>query len=669
VIQSVKKKRVLHSLVFAAASLAASRAYATLYQDITANNATIDSSGDVVESGVTYQVEYKPTPPSSNIIGPWISTNGGFSSNDAFGYEIQASIGEDSSTDKVDTRVSHADDSSGLGFDAPKYLGFAVNIPQAGFSPPTVASEGVGLAGVQIAQWWQGSPYSPPLALDIMSGETNGMVNYALMVHNDTTGGNPSSVPVTIGTGTIAFDAWNTFVVMTDMDYNGAGQVELWQNGNLLINWTGAVGYNPSTIPYNPPTGLSDPNQKFDVFLGPYRPTQETQQEEFFDEARWANTYADAVPIPQAEVVLSSSSALTVPTDGDIGGSLSSGLSFSGGLLSVTSSFTSGRAITVASSGGTVNVAPGTTFGIGNSLTWSGGTLNVTNTGTMSIAQTSGTVSVSSGSVLNVAAGSQVVVGGSVDPFTDSINSSNHVAIVNNGTFTVAGVKSTIAGITGAGSLVIGNGTTANTLKLADNGGVSTVDSLSILGSSDLDIGNNAMIVDYGSGPDPIASIAAWIKNGFDRLSGPAIISSDMTTDDAVSGLSYGIGYADGADGVVAGLSSGEIEIMYTLLGDANLDGTVNGEDFSLFSHNLGQSGMMWDDGDFNFDGTVNGEDFSLFSHNLGQTASLADQAGVLDAANGISLANVPEPASAGALTMAMLGLFARRRRRGNQGQ
>ena len=184
----MKRSLILRSFALAAVNLAASRAYATLFQDITANNATLDGSNDVVENGITYLTVYKPVPPTSNVIGPWISTNGGFWSNDAFGYQLQPSpSGDTSSTDKVDTRVSHADDSSGLGFDAPKYLGFAVNIPQANFSPPTVAATGVGEAGVQIAQWWQGSPYSPPLALDIMPGETDGMVNYALMVHNDTT--------------------------------------------------------------------------------------------------------------------------------------------------------------------------------------------------------------------------------------------------------------------------------------------------------------------------------------------------------------------------------------------------------------------------------------------------------------------------------------------------
>ena len=155
--------------------------------------------------------------------------------------------------------------------------------------------------------------------------------------------------------------------------------------------------------------------------------------------------------------------------------------------------------------------------------------------------------------------------------------------------------------------------------------------SLSITGNGTLDIGNNRIIIDYSSpATDPIASIAAWIKNGFYDLAGPQIISSDIAADDAASGLSYGIGYADGADGVVAGLPSGEIEIMFTLLGDANLDGTVNSEDFTPFSANVGKNGS-WDDGDFNYDGTVNSEDFTPFSANLGQSATLAAAAGALE--------------------------------------
>jgi hypothetical protein len=182
-------------------------------------------------------------------------------------------------------------------------------------------------------------------------------------------------------------------------------------------------------------------------------------------------------------------------------------------------------------------------------------------------------------------------------------------------------------------------------------------------GTGTLDIGNNRVIIDYSSpATDPIASIATWIKNGFYSLSGPQIVSSDIAADDTASGLSYGIGYADGADHTVAGLPSGEIEIMFTLLGDANLDGTVNAEDFTPFSQHLGESGM-WDGGDFNYDGTVNAEDFTPFSHNLGQPATLAAAAGVLESADDISPANVPEPASVGIMMIAGLGILRRWRR------
>ena len=217
--------------------------------------------------------------------------------------------------------------------------------------------------------------------------------------------------------------------------------------------------------------------------------------------------------------------------------------------------------------------------------------------------------------------------------------------------------------VTGTGTLTIGNGSTATDLQIIPFSSPSTQSSLIIFAGSTLDITNNTFFIDYPSGHDPISSIEQWIKNGFDNLPGPAIISSSITTDDSTSGFSYGIGYADSADpNNPANLPSDTIEIKYTLLGDANLDGTVNAEDFTPLSHNLSESGAVWDQGDFNYDGTVNSEDFTPFSHNINQSAVLASG---LDLANGISLTNVPEPASAGILLMAGFG-FLRRRRRQN---
>ena len=251
---------------------------------------------------------------------------------------------------------------------------------------------------------------------------------------------------------------------------------------------------------------------------------------------------------------------------------------------------------------------------------------------------------------------------GLADGTISSANAASY-PINNDGLLTIYSNLTTGA-ITGGALVTVGNNGTSAKLTLAQNSGISTISSLTIGSGSTLDIANNRILINYGSGSDPIASIATWIANGYDGLSGPQIISSSIATADAVSGNSYGIGYADSADpGNPANLPSGTIEIMFTLMGDANLDGVVNAEDFTLFSQNSGHADMPWDDGDFNYDGSVNAEDFTLFAHNLGQSAVLASQAGDLEIANGVSLAGVPEPTTAGMIAISGSAILSRRRR------
>lgn len=246
----------------------------------------------------------------------------------------------------------------------------------------------------------------------------------------------------------------------------------------------------------------------------------------------------------------------------------------------------------------------------------------------------------------------------------------NDNTVINNSALQV-NATATAQTVTGSGTLTIGSNAVSGTLHLAQNGGISQQSSLVINPGSALDIGNNVFIINYGSGPDPISSIAGYIQSGFNGGSwnGPGIISVNAQANSA----SYGIGYADAADpNNPANLSSGQIEIMYTLLGDANLDGKVNGDDFTILATDFNQSVTNgWDEGDFNYDGSVNGADFVLLAENFNQSAtqsavSAADLA-TLDAfaaANGISLANVPEPVSGGIAVVAGLGMLMRRSRR-----
>jgi PEP-CTERM motif len=271
----------------------------------------------------------------------------------------------------------------------------------------------------------------------------------------------------------------------------------------------------------------------------------------------------------------------------------------------------------------------------------------------------------------NVAANSTLNI---ADPIT--INSG--VTLTQTGSGTV--LYTSVVNVQSNASIDIADSTHASTLNLATNATaivaapVLEVDNLSNLGTVNLK--NNEMIINYGSGADPISSIVAEIKSGY---AGGAWTGAGITSTNAQSNSSYGIGYADAADpNNPAGLASGQIEIMYTLLGDANLDHKVNGDDFTLLATNFNDSVTNgWDKGDFNYSGTVNGDDFVLLADNFNQFASqssvgAADLAALnsFAVANGISLNNassVPEPASLGLLTFGAFGLLARtRRRRGN---
>jgi autotransporter-associated beta strand protein len=241
-----------------------------------------------------------------------------------------------------------------------------------------------------------------------------------------------------------------------------------------------------------------------------------------------------------------------------------------------------------------------------------------------------------------------------------------------------------VAGATGAlpanSALTISN---VSLVQIANTGSanVQTLGSLSIDPTSKLDLTNNHMYIVYGGGSDPMTTIYGYLKSGFNNGAWngtTGIISSTAQT--ATNGLHYGIGWADGNDGThkVSNtlLSSGEILLKYTLLGDANLDGSVNGTDFSTLAANFGLGVTNWDLGNFLYGSSVNGSDFSALAANFGQGDNGADVSvspadiAALDAfaaANGLpspTIAAVPEPATLGILALGAGGLAVRRRRK-----
>jgi autotransporter-associated beta strand protein len=327
----------------------------------------------------------------------------------------------------------------------------------------------------------------------------------------------------------------------------------------------------------------------------------------------------------------------------NFGGSISLG-----GASANSSTFNS--AISLAKSINLTSAAGGA-VGFTGAITGSGG-ITASGTGTVSLSGANGY-----GGTTNVSAGTSLVIAAA-----GALPSGS--TILNNGSLAIYG--NSIAGnISGTGTLSIG-GTSPVLLQLAVGSGVSSQNALNIASGSTLDLTNNHLIINYGNGADPIATLAGYLDTGF---AGGAWNGAGISSSAVEFNSGYGLGYADGADGVVAGLLPGQIEVKYTLYGDANLDGSVNGTDFGILAANFGKSVSGWDQGDFNYNGTVNGSDFALLAANFGKSASgtatilpASDWASLdaFAAAHGL-LADVPEPSSL--VTILFAGAFCLRRR------
>jgi autotransporter-associated beta strand protein/predicted outer membrane repeat protein len=186
-------------------------------------------------------------------------------------------------------------------------------------------------------------------------------------------------------------------------------------------------------------------------------------------------------------------------------------------------------------------------------------------------------------------------------------------------------------------------------LRLAGSDILSQQSTVTIGAAGTLDIGSQTFIINYLT--DPIATIQSYLQSGYagGAWNGLGIVSSSVAAENASqSALIYAVGYADGADGIVNGLSSGQIEMAPTLAGDAKLQGDVVFGDFQLLSQYFGQAGG-WDEGNFTYGSTVTFGDFQLLSQNFGQSSQFSINASEPSSGNsGIgSFASAPATKSA----------------------
>lgn len=176
-----------------------------------------------------------------------------------------------------------------------------------------------------------------------------------------------------------------------------------------------------------------------------------------------------------------------------------------------------------------------------------------------------------------------------------------------------------------------------------------------------VNLNNHAAVFEYGGQSNPIATIQSQIASAYANgaWTGSGITSTDAATVAATPGShKTGIGFADNsALGLTSfggqPVSSTSILSRYTYLGDANVDGTVNSQDFNALVAGYGDAATTWRTGDFNYDGKTDTRDFNFLAGNFNLTMPLASA----------SLGSVvPEPSSLGLLLAA--GLMGLRRRK-----
>jgi autotransporter-associated beta strand protein len=268
---------------------------------------------------------------------------------------------------------------------------------------------------------------------------------------------------------------------------------------------------------------------------------------------------------------------------------------------------------------------------------------------------------------------------------TLTINGSSSSADLNDQTDTIAGLAMTGGTLAlGAGSLTMAGGITANNSVATANitgGGMITASALDVQGNltrsgggvtrltgatltiaagKQLNLTNTKLI-----SAAPLANVKALIvagRNGGTWDGGAGMITSMSDAGPASQLTTLAVANA----GAIGKTSFGGVNVlttdtlvMYTYIGDATLDGLINGDDFAAIDAGYSAQLTNYSNGDFNFSGGINADDYWLIDRNYSRNLPQ------LLAAPVVGMAAVPEPCGFGAVAMA-LALFGggRRRRR-----
>lgn len=160
-------------------------------------------------------------------------------------------------------------------------------------------------------------------------------------------------------------------------------------------------------------------------------------------------------------------------------------------------------------------------------------------------------------------------------------------------------------------------------------GNVLQLNSLSISSTATLDLGDNSMILYFGSSGESydLSLVKSLLTTGYNggAWNGPGINSSAAADDPSGS---TALGFADNSTDTgwtqFAGVNLpdlNQILVRYTIYGDSDLSGSLDGGDFGMFAAGVSGAGTGWAYGDYNYDGnTADSTDYSIFAQHVHQS-------------------------------------------------
>ena len=221
-----------------------------------------------------------------------------------------------------------------------------------------------------------------------------------------------------------------------------------------------------------------------------------------------------------------------------------------------------------------------------------------------------------------------------------------------------------------ASNLIINDGT----LGLSHSAYLLKVSTLTVGAFTTLDLGSDAADISTGS----LASLNLLVQQGYNggRWNGSGITSSTAAADTrhltAIGVIQNNQGgtaiYNSSHQFLSTTPGASDILLAYTYYGDTNLDGKVDGSDYSridaaYLADKTNPAAMTgWFNGDFNYDGVVNGSDYTLIDNAYNrQGAVLTGELASTTAQVGSSA--VPEPTSMIMVALSTAALLGRRRK------